>query len=174
MKFVGTFRFSNDHWPFSMDWPFLRSYQLHKGILKCILNYFFCFLLFPLFFSFFQVLLQILPYFLLCTKKFPPPPGGGEWPEYISLLLKKTPCRSTTNPLGREWFLIFDVVVRTSKNWHFFDVAYTLIQLQLTSTATAIKTSNIRDTDCTDQDLRRRNGELGAKEWKGIHGGKLI
>ena len=37
----------------------------------------------PLFLSFFQVLLQILPCSSLWTKS-PPPPGGG-WPEYISL-----------------------------------------------------------------------------------------
>ena len=38
----------------------------------------------PLFPSFFPVLLEIIPCFSIGTKNSPPP-GGGEWPEYISL-----------------------------------------------------------------------------------------
>ena len=74
----------------------------------CFITLFFFSSFSPLFPSFFQALLQILPSFLIWAKKFPPKGGGGVEMEYISLF---------QNLLKEEMQSVFSVAVKT---WVFF------------------------------------------------------
>ena len=75
---------------------FLGVFKLHKGILTCVLSLFSFFLLFPLFLSFFQVLLQILPCFSIWTEI-------RECPEHVSLFYNQLPASQLRHCIRLTW-----------------------------------------------------------------------